>query len=111
MKVFWGIQHSQWDPDEGCHCFEHVYFRDGKKEGKYSIWPVAGSPNLFNDRNKLSQMVVVIHNMAIEETLSNTSLYLNRKARNPAAPLGVSFLVVSRPFWKMEPYVDIMLEM
>ena len=69
MKVFWGIQHSQWDPDEGCHCFEHVYYRDGKKEGKYSIWPVAGSPNLFNDRNKLSQMVVVIHNMAIEEMI------------------------------------------
>ena len=46
-----------------------VDFRNGKEEGKYSVCPVADSLCLFNGRNKVSQMVVVIHDMAKQEMI------------------------------------------
>ena len=46
-----------------------VDFRDGKEEGKYCVCPVADSLCLFNGRDKVSQMVVVMHDVAKQEMI------------------------------------------
>jgi len=84
-------------------------FRDGKDDGKYSDCPMADSLCLFNGRNKVSQMVVVIHDMVKQEMIVKHVKFESEGTESSSTSWSV-VIVLSRPFWKMEPYVDITLE-
>ena len=78
-----------------------VDFRDDKEEGKYSVCPVADRLCLFTGRNKVSQMVVVIHDMAKQEKIAKHVKFESEGTESSSASWSV-IIVVSRPFWKIQ---------
>ena len=73
--------------------------RDGKEKGKYCVCPVADSLCLFNRRNKVSQMVMVIHDMAKQEMIVKHLKFESEGAESSSISWSV-VIVASRPFWK-----------
>jgi len=55
-------------------------------------------------------MVVVIHDMAKQEMIVKHIKFESEGTESSSTYWSV-VIVVSRPFWKIEPYVDITLEM
>ena len=69
------------------------------RDGKYCVCPVADSLCLFNGRNKVSQMVVIIHDMAKQEMIVKHVKFESEGTESSSISWSV-VIVASRPFWK-----------